>query len=40
MASRQAVIVAGVRTPFAKAGTVFKGVGPVAMARFATRELL
>lgn len=40
MASRQAVIVAGVRTPFAKAGTVFRGAGPVAMARFAARELL
>ncbi len=40
MTSRQAVIVAGVRTPFAKAGTVFRGAGPVAMARFATRELL
>lgn len=40
MASRQAVIVAGVRTPFAKAGTVFRVAGPVAMARFATRELL
>ena len=40
MASREAVIVAGVRTPFAKAGTVFRDSGPVAMARFATRELL
>jgi acetyl-CoA acyltransferase len=40
MPARQAVIVAGVRTPFARAGTVFKETGPVQMARFAARELL
>ena len=40
MAQRQAVIVAGVRTPFARAGSVFRDIGAVAMARFATRELL
>ncbi len=40
MTNRQAVIVAGVRTPFARAGSVFKDTNAVAMARFATRELL
>lgn len=40
MTQRQAVIVAGVRTPFARAGSVFKDTNAVAMARFATRELL
>jgi len=40
MAPRQAVIVAGVRTPFARAGSVFRDTSAVAMARFATRELL
>ena len=40
MAPRQAVIVAGVRTPFARAGSVFKDTSAVALARFATRELL
>ncbi len=40
MAPRQAVIVEGVRTPFARSGTVFKDVSPVALARYAARELL
>ena len=40
MAARQAVVVAGVRTPFARAGSVFKDTSAVALARFATRELL
>ncbi len=33
-------IVAGVRTPFAKSGTVLRDVTAVALARHATRELL
>jgi acetyl-CoA acyltransferase len=37
---RQPVIVAGVRTPFARAGTVFRDVSAVDLARFAARELL
>jgi acetyl-CoA acyltransferase len=37
---RQAVIVAGVRTPFARAGTALKDVSAVALARFVARELL
>jgi acetyl-CoA acyltransferase len=37
---RQAVIVAGLRTPFARAGTFLKNVSAVALARFAARELL
>lgn len=40
MSGRRAAIVAGVRTPFARAGTVFKDVSAVTMARFAARELL
>jgi acetyl-CoA acyltransferase len=40
MAVRQAAIVAGVRTPFARAGTVLQDAGPVALARYAARELL
>jgi acetyl-CoA acyltransferase len=38
--SRRAAIVAGVRTPFAKAGTIFRDVPAVALAREAARELL
>ncbi|MEO8449651.1 MAG: acetyl-CoA C-acyltransferase [Gemmatimonadota bacterium] len=38
--ARQAVIVAGARTPFAKSGTVLKDATGVAMARHAARELL
>jgi acetyl-CoA acyltransferase len=34
------VIVAGVRTPFARAGTFLKDVSAVELARFAARELL
>jgi len=37
---RQPVIVAGCRTPFARAGTIFKDVSAVELARFVTRELL
>jgi acetyl-CoA acyltransferase len=37
---RQPVVVAGVRTPFARAGTVFRDVSAVDLARFAARELL
>jgi acetyl-CoA acyltransferase len=37
---RQPVIVAGLRTPFARAGTVLRPASGVALARFATRELL
>jgi acetyl-CoA acyltransferase len=40
MSGRRAAIVAGVRTPFARAGTLFKDVSAVTMARFAARELL
>jgi acetyl-CoA acyltransferase len=38
--SRRAAIVAGVRTPFARSGTVFRDVPAVALAREAARELL
>jgi acetyl-CoA acyltransferase len=37
---RRVAIVAGVRTPFAKSGTVFRDVPAVALARHAARELL
>ncbi len=37
---RRVAIVAGVRTPFAKSGTVFRDVSAVALARHAVRELL
>ncbi len=37
---RRVAIVAGLRTPFAKSGTVFRDVSAVALARHATRELL
>jgi acetyl-CoA acyltransferase len=37
---RRVAIVAGVRTPFAKSGTVFRDVSAVALARYAARELL
>jgi acetyl-CoA acyltransferase len=40
MAGPQAVIVEGVRTPFARAGTVFQDTSAVEMARFAARELV
>ena len=38
--SRRAAIVAGVRTPVARSGTVFRDVPAVALAREAARELL
>jgi acetyl-CoA acyltransferase len=38
--SRRAVVVAGVRTPFARSGTVFRDVTAVQLARHAARELL
>lgn len=37
---RRVAIVAGCRTPFAKAGTVFRDLGAVDLAKYATRELL
>ena len=37
---RRAAIVAGVRTPFAKSGTVLQDAPAVELARFAARELL
>ncbi len=37
---RDVVVVAGVRTPFMKAGGVFRGVGPVELGRVAVREAL
>ena len=39
-AGRRAAVVAGVRTPFAKSGTVLKDVTAVTLARYAARELL
>jgi acetyl-CoA acyltransferase len=38
--NRRAVVVDGIRTPFARAGTILKDASPVALARFAARELL
>ena len=38
--NRRAVVVAGLRTPFAKSGTAFNKVSGVALARHAARELL
>ncbi len=38
--NRRAVVVAGLRTPFAKSGTVYRDVPGVALARHAARELL
>src|SRR5712692_4104675 len=37
---RRVAVVAGVRTPFAKAGTVLKDVRAVDLGRYAARELL
>jgi acetyl-CoA acyltransferase len=37
---RQVAVVAGIRTPFAKSGTVYRDVTAVALARHAARELL
>ncbi|MGH7525541.1 MAG: acetyl-CoA C-acyltransferase [Gemmatimonadales bacterium] len=37
---RRVAIVAGVRTPFVRSGTVFRDVSAVALARHAARELL
>lgn len=37
---RRAVVVAGCRTPFAKAGTVFRDATAAELARHCTRELL
>ncbi|MGH7628102.1 MAG: acetyl-CoA C-acyltransferase [Gemmatimonadales bacterium] len=37
---RRVAIVAGVRTPFAKSGTIFRDIPAVALARHAARELL
>ena len=38
--SRRVAIVAGVRTPFAKSGTVFRDIPAVQLARYAAKELL
>lgn len=38
--NRRAVVVAGLRTPFARSGTVFRDVPGVNLARHAARELL
>ena len=40
MPSRRPVVVSGLRTPFAKSGTVFREVTAVDLARRATQELL
>ena len=40
MTARRPVIVAGLRTPFARSGTAFADVPAVELARFAARELL
>src|SRR3954470_3696370 len=37
---RRVAVVAGVRTPFARSGTVFRDVSAVSLARHAARELL
>src|SRR6185436_6793937 len=37
---RRVAVVAGIRTPFAKSGTVFRDASAVALARHAARELL
>src|SRR5467141_4466855 len=37
---RRVAVIAGVRTPFAKAGTVLKNARAVDLARYAARELL
>src|SRR6476619_3312778 len=37
---RRVAVVAGIRTPFAKSGTLFRDVSAVALARHAARELL
>jgi acetyl-CoA acyltransferase len=37
---RRVAVLAGIRTPFAKSGTVFRDVTAVALARHAARELL
>lgn len=38
--NRRPVIVAGLRTPFARSGTIYRDVTAVELARFAARELL
>jgi acetyl-CoA acyltransferase len=40
LAGRRVAVVAGVRTPFAKSGTVYRDVTAVTLARHAARELL
>src|SRR4051812_25912815 len=37
---RRVAIVAGVRTPFAKAGTVFKGLSAIELGKLCVAELL
>jgi acetyl-CoA acyltransferase len=38
--SRRVAIVAGIRTPFARSGTMFRDVAAVQLARYAAKELL
>jgi acetyl-CoA acyltransferase len=38
--SRRVAVVSGLRSPFAKSGTVFRDISAVALARHTTRELL
>ena len=40
LGDRDVVVVAGVRTPFVKAGTVLRGVGAVELGRIAMREAI
>ena len=39
-AGRRVAIISGIRTPFAKAGTAFRDVAPVRLARYVAKELL
>ena len=39
-AGRRVAVVAGVRTPFARSGTIFRDVPAVALARYAVKELV
>lgn len=39
-AGRRVAVVAGVRTPFARSGTIFRDVPAVALARYAVKELI
>lgn len=39
-AGRRVALISGIRTPFAKAGTAFRDVAPVRLARYVAKELL